>query len=83
MTCLYMKRDKRGCLLLRVGLRTNWQYNYCDFGMLISSNSCNKLTTVEFLFTVCTRFEQCTYLGYATLEASRKYVLHGLLLNIY
>jgi hypothetical protein len=38
---------------------------------------------LKFLFTKCTRFEQCTYLGFVLLEAPREYVLHGPLLSIY
>ncbi len=37
---------------------------------------------LKFLFTICTRFEQYTYLGFVLLEAPRENVLHGPLLSI-
>ncbi len=54
------------------------------FGCQFSSNTCNKVgNKLKFLFTMCTRFGQCTYLGYVLLETPHEHVLHGPLLNIY
>ncbi len=80
-----MGKDKRGCLLVWVSLCiyiTNVTTVILDVGFpaILAIRLAIRL---KFFFTICTRFEQCTYLGFVLLEAPCEYVLHGPLLSIY
>jgi hypothetical protein len=83
MAYLIHGKDKRGCLLVSIRIYINNVTTVIldvGFPAILAIRLAIRL---KFLFKMCTRFEQCTYLGFVLLEAPREYVLHGPLLSIY